>query len=109
MMTHHSMSSDLGAAHVVCLTSCKSVRPTINSLVTDYATPENLESSHSTVGCENISSVDNTHTPPDIYKSMVKCAEKGDYAAAIYLFALAGTYTYYDRLRVVDTTAHQAH
>jgi hypothetical protein len=40
---------------------------------------------------------------------MVDCVEKYDYYSAVYFFALAGSYTYYDTLRVADKSAHLAH
>jgi hypothetical protein len=76
--------------------------------VTDHQTPGNLQSTQS-IDCGDVSTLKNTYTPPDLYGGMTQCIKKGDYAAAVYFFALAGSYSYFDGLRVTDDTAHQAH
>jgi hypothetical protein len=93
----------LGALVIGCVGA-----PTARSQVTNYQTPGNLESTQ-TIDCGEVSTLKNTFTPPDLYAGMVKCITQGNYAAAVYFFALAGTYSYFDGLRVADDSAHQAH
>ena len=50
----------------------------------------------------------NARIPPDLYGGMVKCIEGNDYDSAVFYFAVAGTYIYYDSLRVTDETARSA-
>jgi len=76
--------------------------------ITNYEAPGNLESTHS-IGCEKTSDLRNIYTPPDLYNGMLKCLDEGDSSSAVYFFALAGTYSYFDMLRVSDRSAHQAH
>jgi hypothetical protein len=59
--------------------------------------------------CRTLSEITNTVTPPDLYDDMVQCAKQSQYEKGADLFALAGTYTFYDALRVEDTSAHRAH
>ena len=59
--------------------------------------------------CADASNLRNTYTPSDLYGGMVDCVEQNNYSSAVYFFALAGTYSYYDTLRVSDNSAHQAH
>ncbi len=71
-------------------------------------TPGSLKSAQS-IGCISVSKLVKTSTPPDIYNGMVECAREGKYSEGVYLFALAGVYTAYDRSRVFDKSAHQVH
>jgi hypothetical protein len=59
--------------------------------------------------CKSLSEIANTVTPPDLYDDMVQCAKQSQYEKGASLFALAGTYTFYDALRVEDASAHRAH
>jgi hypothetical protein len=68
----------------------------------------NLKSTQN-IGCMSVTKLVNTYTPPDLYNGMVECAREGKYSEGVYLFALAGTYTAYDRSRVFDRASHQAH
>ena len=78
------------------------------SNITIIEAPGNLESTQD-IGCAPISDLKNSYTPPDLYNGMVECINQDNYTFAVYLFALAGTYSFFDSLRVVDTTAHDAH
>jgi len=77
------------------------------SQITIYEAPGNLESTQD-IGCVPISDLKNTYTPPDLFKGMVECLDQDNYSSAIFFFALAGTYAYYDTLRVADSTAYDA-
>jgi hypothetical protein len=59
--------------------------------------------------CIKIDSATNKYSPPLLYIFMNSCVKEGKYANAVYFFALAGTYSFYDTKRVADITAHQAH
>ena len=98
--TTHCLLATLAAACAIA--------PVARSQVTNLEAPGNLESTQS-IDCGDVSTLKNTYTPPDLYGGMVKCIKAGNYAAAVEFFALAGTYSYFDGLRVVDDTAHQAH
>src|SRR5262245_23451831 len=75
--------------------------------ITVVEAPGNLESTQD-LGCIPISDLKNTYTPPDLYMGMLECVNQENYSSAIFFFALAGTYAYYDTLRVADLTAHDA-
>jgi len=75
--------------------------------ITIIEAPGNLESTQD-IGCVPISGLKNTFTPPDLYNGMTECINQGNYSSAAFFFALAGTYAYYDTLRVADVTAHDA-
>jgi len=77
------------------------------SQITIIEAPGNLESTQD-IGCVPISDLKNTYTPPDLYNGMTKCMNQDNYSSAVFFFALAGTYAYYDTLRVADITAHDA-
>lgn len=81
---------------------------TRDAQISNYETPGNLKGTGSP-GCVKLTSLNDMVTPPDIYAGMVDCANAGLYTDGAYLFALAGSYTYFDSLRVSDKTAHQAH
>lgn len=100
---NHAAILVLGLALAACASNSGN-RPQI----TNYEAPGNLESTQA-LSCEEVSNLSNTYTPPDLYRGMVKCAEDDNYPSAVYFFALAGTYSYYDTLRVSDSSAHQAH
>ena len=76
--------------------------------VTEYQAKGNLETSHD-VGCNGFSELNSQLTPADLYGGVGKCLQKGDFDNAAQLFSLAGVYATYDKLRVTDATAHQAH
>ncbi|MEK9629776.1 MAG: hypothetical protein VW455_12250 [Nitrospinota bacterium] len=76
--------------------------------MTNYSTWGSLLS-FNPIGCEKIENVTNRHTPADINKGISECLEKGKYENAVYLHALAGTYAYFDKLRVGDKSAHNAY
>jgi hypothetical protein len=82
--------------------------PSAHSQVTNIQTPGNLESTQQ-IPCGDVYTLKNTYTPPDLYGGMLKCINAGRFSQAVYFFALAGTYTWFDGLRVVDESAAQAH
>lgn len=57
--------------------------------------------------CPEPATITNTHTPPDLYRDMAACIERGAYDTAVLFFGLAGVYGRIDTYRVVDYTAHQ--
>lgn len=99
----------LAAALIMLLSSAvMAVQQSQSPQIKNYQTPGNLAGVKA-LKCGPAASLKNTDTPPDIYAGMVDCAKNGRYADAVFFFALAGTYTYFDSLRVADETAHQAH
>jgi hypothetical protein len=60
------------------------------------------------IPCGKPSAAWNAYTPPVLYGGMVKCIEGNDYESAVYFFAAAGTFTYFDSLRVADESARTA-
>jgi len=76
--------------------------------ITNYETPGNLVAKHP-LTCSTVDKLKDTDTPPDLYAGMVDCAKHQRYEDAVYFFALAGVYSYFDAQRVVDETAHEAH
>lgn len=58
--------------------------------------------------CISLDEVQTSYTPPDLYVAVKDCIINDQYQQAAELFMLAGTYAYYDKLRVTDTSAHQA-
>jgi hypothetical protein len=71
---------------------------------TESAAPAAVEGS-----CTPVSQLGNKVAPPEIYDHMVECARLSKYREGAFLFALAGTYSYYDALRVADAGKHAAH
>ena len=80
----------------------------LNPQITNYETPGNLVAKHPLV-CSTVDKLKETDTPPDLYAGMVDCAKHQRYQDAVYFFALAGVYSYFDSQRVADETAHEAH
>ncbi len=60
-------------------------------------------------GCLSRASINNTLTPPVLYQGMVSCVKGNKLNDGVLLFALAGTYSYFDALRVDTDQARQAH
>ncbi|XBS70303.1 hypothetical protein ABK905_03285 [Acerihabitans sp. KWT182] len=60
-------------------------------------------------GCLPRSSINNTLTPPVLYQGMVSCIKANNLSDGVLLFALAGSYSYFDALRVDTDQARQAH
>jgi hypothetical protein len=59
-------------------------------------------------GCLELSQLDNTRTPPDLYLGIAACIQQDNYRAAVAIFALAGMEGHFDAARVADKTAGQA-
>jgi TPR repeat protein len=60
------------------------------------------------IGCIPLSKVQNTFTPPDLYRGLVDCISQDNYDFAVRLSALAGIYACFDAERVADKSAGQA-
>lgn len=60
------------------------------------------------LSCEDGRNLKNTYTPLDLYPVMPDCMAKKLYQEAGDIYALAGVYGYFDKLRVRDRSAHQA-
>lgn len=60
------------------------------------------------LSCEDGRNLKSTYTPLDLYPVMPDCMAKKLYQEAGDIYALAGVYGYFDRLRVRDKSAHQA-
>ena len=73
----------------------------------NYAAPGNLESPH-TLGCIALDDAKPVYNPVDLYGAVRACIMAQRYDDAVPLFFLANVFGRYDRLRVSDTTAHQA-
>ncbi len=58
--------------------------------------------------CEDGRDLKSTYTPLDLYPVMPDCMAKKLYQEAGDIYALAGVYGYFDRLRVRDRSAHEA-
>jgi ankyrin repeat protein len=58
--------------------------------------------------CVQIGSIDNSHTPIELYSSLNDCLENNRDADAVSLFILAGMDSSFDAVRVSDKTAGQA-
>lgn len=80
---------------------------TKHAQITNYQAPGNLESKHP-LGCVPLSEMTSEYTPADIYPGVAACIKAGKYNKAVQLFALASAFGYFDRLRVIDKSAHQA-
>ncbi len=76
--------------------------------IVNYEAKGNLEITHP-LECVGFSELHNKLTPADLYNGLSKCMEKEDYEKAYQMFVLAGVYSTYDKLRVADKSAHQAH
>lgn len=76
--------------------------------VTNYTTKGNLEVTTS-VPCVEFKGLNNSMSAADIYAGLPLCLKAKDFARAAQMFALAGTFATFDKLRVADRTAHQAH
>lgn len=75
--------------------------------ITTLEAPGNLQA-HTKLDCLKIEAFRNTYTAADLYQSSVACVKQGDLESAVYTFSLAGAYSYYDSMRVTDSSAHQA-
>jgi hypothetical protein len=75
--------------------------------VTSFETPGSLQST-SPVGCVDVVEITSKSTPADIYPGVRKCIDAKEFDKAVNLFAIAGLYGRFDKLRVNDASAHQA-
>jgi hypothetical protein len=75
--------------------------------ITNYTTPGNLKAAH-TLGCIGLKDIRNEDTPPDLMNAYTACIAAKRYDDAILLWTVAGTYAYFDALRVPDVSAHDA-
>ena len=75
--------------------------------VTNHESPGNLQVK-APLGCVTLSEVTNEETPADIYPGVAACVKSGAYQKAALLYAVAGTFGYFDQLRVSDSSARQA-
>jgi hypothetical protein len=73
------------------------------------ATATNYLSQVASPGCLAPASINNTLTPPVLYQGMVSCIKGNNANNGILLYALAGTYSYFDALRLDTDEARQAH
>jgi ankyrin repeat protein len=58
--------------------------------------------------CVQLDSIDNSHTPIELYSSLNDCMQNNRDADAVSLFVLAGMDSSFDSVRVADKTAGQA-
>jgi ankyrin repeat protein len=58
--------------------------------------------------CVQLDSIDNSHTPIELYSSLNDCVQNNRDSDAVSLFLLAGMDSSFDSLRVADKTAGQA-
>jgi hypothetical protein len=69
--------------------------------------PQELRPVHD-LDCLSVEQVKNEYTPPDLMAAYVRCAHAGRYDDAMLLRMIAGTYSYFDTLRVLDPSSHNA-
>ena len=74
---------------------------------TNISKPGSLANTH-VIACVDIDQLTSQYTPVDLYQGAMRCIQEENYKYAAALHALAGTYGYFDRLRVTDRSAHQA-
>lgn len=60
-------------------------------------------------GCLGAASINNTLTPPVLYQGMVSCIKANNVNDGILLYAVAGSYSYFDSLRLNSDQAREAH
>jgi hypothetical protein len=75
--------------------------------VTNYTTPGNLKATHA-LGCIGLKDVRNAYTPPDLMNAYTACIAAKRYDDATMVWTVAGTYAFFDALRVPDASAHDA-
>jgi ankyrin repeat protein len=80
---------------------------THNGRITNVTAAGNLATTHP-VSCRTLETLDNSHTPPDLFQGVKDCIEHDHYAEAVDLFALAGIESRFDAARVTDKTAGDA-
>ena len=78
-----------------------------NPQFTNVEAKGNLESTNK-LGCITIEEVKNNYTPADLFKASAECIKNNEYKKSVDLYAAAGAYGHFDKLRVSDQTAHQA-
>jgi hypothetical protein len=76
--------------------------------IVNHETEGNLEVTHQ-IGCVGFSELSNKYTPADLYHGFAQCLRDENYEIGSQLFVLAGVYATFDKLRVADGSAHQAH
>lgn len=60
-------------------------------------------------GCTGGTAIANRQTPPILYRALASCIRAQHYQDGVLLFALAGSYSWYDALRVDSDEAREAH
>jgi GTPase Era involved in 16S rRNA processing len=75
--------------------------------ITSVETPGNLKPTHQ-LGCITLDNIQNVDTAADLVAAYAACRDTGRYDDAVQLLLAAGTYAYFDTLRVADTTSHDA-
>ena len=75
--------------------------------VHNHVAPGNLESTV-LVDCVSLEKLNNKMTPADLFPAVIKCINSNHYSLAAPMFLLAGSYGYFDKLRVTDVSAHEA-
>lgn len=88
--------------------SCKAEAQPGKGNIVNYESEGNLEVTHQ-VGCWSFSKLNNKLTPADLYSGLARCLKDENYENAADLVVLAEIYAFFDKLRVADKTAHQAH
>lgn len=82
-----------------CANTQRSGAPAPSAFLAQVASP----------GCLSATATSPSLTPPVLYQSMVSCIKAGRQNDGVFLFALAGTYSYFDALRLDTDAARQAH
>jgi hypothetical protein len=109
LQEHHAgvSQTNAGATSVSGAAQPPNVIVTQNGKVTNLTMAGQLAAKNP-IGCVLLTSLDNSHTPPDLYLGVAACIQKDDYRAAAALFALAGIESRFDAARVLDKSAGQA-
>lgn len=68
-----------------------------------------ISESNNNLACAKVKSNLNKSTPIVLYKGMVDCIKTHQYKKSIFLYLLAGSYTYYDANRINTFYARKVH
>ncbi|VTR36700.1 Uncharacterised protein [Serratia fonticola] len=98
----HSLSRCIIGGMTLLVTGCSSMLDDIPWIGQDEHLSQTVVMQH--LQCENADSATNAkQPPPQLYQRMIQCVDEQNYRSATLLFALAGSYTWYDAARL-DTT-----
>lgn len=94
------------ALPLISIAQAPLIRSEENGGFVNHQIEGNLKPSQ-TIGCVDLNEINNTVTPPDLYRAVLDCTTHEKYDSAIQLFMLAGIYSNFDKQRLTDKTAGQ--